>query len=70
MSTITATPPSVSPALRAARPVYRVTGRRVLIMTTFDLDEYVHAALRAGASGFLLKDARPDQGLTRPNAPG
>jgi DNA-binding NarL/FixJ family response regulator len=34
---------------------------RVLILTTFDLDEYVYAALRAGASGFLLKDAPPDQ---------
>ncbi|MFF1395855.1 response regulator [Streptomyces sp. NPDC058287] len=34
---------------------------RVLVMTTFDLDEYVYAALRAGASGFLLKDARPDE---------
>ena len=33
---------------------------RVLILTTFDLDEYVYAALRAGASGFLLKEARPD----------
>jgi DNA-binding NarL/FixJ family response regulator len=30
---------------------------RVIILTTFDLDEYAHAALRAGASGFLLKDA-------------
>jgi len=29
------------------------------VLTTFDLDEYVHAALRAGASGFLLKDAQP-----------
>jgi len=32
---------------------------RILVLTTFDLDEYVYAALRAGASGFLLKDARP-----------
>lgn len=32
---------------------------RVLILTTFDLDEYAFAALRAGASGFLLKDAKP-----------
>jgi DNA-binding NarL/FixJ family response regulator len=34
---------------------------RVLIVTTFALDEYVYAGLRAGASGFLLKDARPDE---------
>ncbi|ABW16029.1 two component transcriptional regulator, LuxR family [Parafrankia sp. EAN1pec] len=34
---------------------------RILILTTFDLDEYVHAALRAGASGFLLKDAYPEE---------
>ncbi|GHJ43526.1 DNA-binding response regulator [Catellatospora sp. TT07R-123] len=33
---------------------------RVIILTTFDLDEYVYAALRAGASGFLLKDVTPD----------
>ena len=32
----------------------------VVIITTFDLDEYVHGALRAGARGFLLKDAGPD----------
>ncbi len=34
---------------------------RVLVLTTFDLDEYVYGALRAGASGFLLKDTPPDQ---------
>lgn len=34
---------------------------RVLVLTTFDLDEYVFAALRAGASGFLLKDAPEEQ---------
>ncbi|MEV0738665.1 response regulator transcription factor [Streptomyces sp. NPDC050549] len=33
---------------------------RVVVLTTFDLDEYVHAALRAGADGFLLKNSRPD----------
>jgi DNA-binding NarL/FixJ family response regulator len=36
-------------------------GCRVLILTIFDLDEYVYAALRAGASGFLLKDVTPEQ---------
>jgi DNA-binding NarL/FixJ family response regulator len=34
---------------------------RVLILTTFDLDEYVYEALRSGASGFLLKDTPPEQ---------
>jgi DNA-binding NarL/FixJ family response regulator len=39
------------------------TGVRVLILTTFDLDEYVYAALRAGAAGFLLKDTPPSEVL-------
>jgi DNA-binding NarL/FixJ family response regulator len=34
---------------------------RILILTTFDLDEYVYAALRAGASGFMLKDTPPEE---------
>jgi len=37
------------------------SGSRVLILTTFDLDEYVFAALRAGASGFMLKDRPPEE---------
>jgi RNA polymerase sigma factor (sigma-70 family) len=36
-----------------------LVGTRILILTTFDLDEYVHEALCAGASGFLLKDTEP-----------
>jgi DNA-binding NarL/FixJ family response regulator len=39
----------------------RDSGPRILILTTFDLDEYVYEALRAGASGFLLKDTPPEQ---------
>jgi DNA-binding NarL/FixJ family response regulator len=39
----------------------RDEGPRILILTTFDLDEYVYEALRAGASGFLLKDTPPEQ---------
>lgn len=37
-----------------------LTATRVLVLSMFELDEYVYTALRAGASGFLLKDARPD----------
>jgi DNA-binding NarL/FixJ family response regulator len=51
--------------IEATRRIVANGGRsRVLILTTFDLDEYAHAALRAGASGFLLKDARPEELLT------
>ncbi|WP_431221079.1 response regulator [Leifsonia xyli] len=37
------------------------SGARVIVLTTFDLDEYAFGGLRAGASGFLLKDARPEE---------
>jgi len=48
--------------IEATRRIVGASGRsRVLVLTTFDLDEYVHAALRAGASGFLLKDVRPEE---------
>ncbi|MDX3586378.1 MULTISPECIES: response regulator [Streptomyces] len=48
--------------IEATRRIVTSGGRsRVLVMTTFDLDEYAYAALRAGASGFLLKDALPDE---------
>ncbi|WP_246633201.1 response regulator [Pseudonocardia nigra] len=50
------------PVLDGVEATRRITGAgsaRVLVMTTFDLDEYVFAALRGGASGFLLKDAPP-----------
>jgi len=40
-----------------------MAGVRVLILTTFDLDEYVYGALRAGASGFVLKDISPEDVL-------
>jgi DNA-binding NarL/FixJ family response regulator len=45
--------------IEATKLITTSTEVRVLILTTFDLDEYVYAALRAGASGFLLKDTPP-----------
>ena len=48
--------------IEATRRIVAAGGRsRILVMTTFDLDEYAYAALRAGASGFLLKDAHPEE---------
>jgi DNA-binding NarL/FixJ family response regulator len=50
--------------LEAARRILNTNGAeapKILMLTTFDLDEYVYEALRAGASGFLLKDTPPEQ---------
>ncbi|TLS44328.1 response regulator transcription factor [Streptomyces montanus] len=48
--------------IEATRRIIESGGRsRILVLTTFDLDEYAYDALRAGASGFLLKDALPDE---------
>ena len=57
------------PRLDGIEATRRIVGRgtpdrpvpKVLVLTTFDLDEYVYAALRAGAAGFLLKDAGPSE---------
>ncbi|MGH4016669.1 MAG: response regulator, partial [Pseudonocardiaceae bacterium] len=53
------------PELDGIEATSRITAReqapRILMLTTFDLDEYVYSALRAGASGFLLKDTPPAQ---------
>ena len=48
----------------ATRQITQSTDVRAIILTTFDLDEYVFAALRAGASGFLLKDTLPADLIT------
>jgi DNA-binding NarL/FixJ family response regulator len=45
--------------LHAAQQIIDTTKTKVLVLTTFDADEYVYEALRIGASGFLLKDAEP-----------
>jgi DNA-binding NarL/FixJ family response regulator len=48
--------------LQATRRILAAdNGARILVLTTFDLDEYVYEALRAGASGFVLKDDSPEQ---------
>jgi DNA-binding NarL/FixJ family response regulator len=52
------------PGLDGIEATRRLPGHRVLILTTFGLDEYIIEALRAGASGFLLKDSRPDDLLS------
>ncbi|WP_069813117.1 response regulator [Streptomyces sp. TP-A0874] len=56
------------PRLDGVEATRRICGRedapRVLILTTFDLDEYAFSALRAGASGFLLKDVPPEELLS------
>ncbi|MFJ6929989.1 response regulator [Streptomyces nigra] len=53
------------PGLDGIEATRRITAAgdrtRVLILTTFDLDEYAYAGLRAGASGFLVKDAQPEE---------
>jgi DNA-binding NarL/FixJ family response regulator len=50
--------------LEATRRLVASGSTRVLILTTFDADEYVYEALHAGASGFMLKDAPPEQLLS------
>src|SRR6185312_14819051 len=50
----------VMDGIEAARQVTAAGGTRILMLTTFDVDEYVYDALYAGASGFLLKDVRRD----------
>jgi DNA-binding NarL/FixJ family response regulator len=54
----------VMDGIEATRQIVATTSARVVILTLFDLDDYVFAALHAGASGFLLKDSPADQLLT------
>ena len=51
------------PGMDGIEATRRLPRQRVLILTTFGLDDYIIAALRAGASGFLLKDAPTEQVL-------
>ncbi|HXA33155.1 MAG TPA: response regulator transcription factor [Acidimicrobiales bacterium] len=60
MDGIAATQALTSPEGGTDRSASRGQGPRVIILTTYDLDEYVFEALQAGASGFLLKDVRPE----------
>jgi DNA-binding NarL/FixJ family response regulator len=53
--------PGVDGVQATAEIVGSGSSSRILILTTFDIDEYAFAALRAGASGFLLKDVPPDE---------
>ncbi|MEU6718159.1 response regulator transcription factor [Nonomuraea sp. NPDC046802] len=48
------------PTMDGVEATRRIEGPKVLILTTFDLDEYAFAAVKAGAAGFLLKDVPPD----------
>ncbi|MFE7593625.1 response regulator [Kitasatospora sp. NPDC057512] len=50
--------------LAATRRITAESAVRILVLTTFDLDEYIYGALRAGASGFLLKSTPPEELLT------
>ncbi|HEV7761134.1 MAG TPA: response regulator transcription factor, partial [Acidimicrobiales bacterium] len=51
--------PEVDGIVATRRIVDSGSPARIIILTTYDVDEYVFAALRAGASGFMLKDVRP-----------
>ena len=53
--------PNVDGVEATRRIVQSGSDARIVILTTFDLDEYVYAAIRAGASAFLLKDVRPSE---------